>query len=641
MFKQLTVLALLGAYSITASGQVDADFGIISSSEIALTEVPFDPEAGAVVLLDKGMSDHDGDLNGLLTFRHTRIKVLKKEAIDDMNFQETYWSDNDLEFIDNIKAVVINFDKDGNKTVIPVDKKQIYRRKVDAHTSEVKFAFPSVQVGSIIEYSYRFDAKHYGRLRDWIFQSEYPVVKSSYDLRMVPHVEMTYVVQKKPDYPIVIKPSVQTNSVYFEMNNIPGLGDEPYMASRRENLQMVFFEVSKVAGDMGVRSYMSTWDEVTKHLNAREDFGSQIRAKVSECDDYVRTQLSAASEYDKMNEIYNYVRSNVSWNHEYGIFSDNGIRNTWKKKTGSSGSINLLLINMLKTAGLEVSPMLVVERGHGKVNKERPLINQFNNVFAAVTIAGKQYYLDATNLYEPAYLIPSSILHTTAFIANHKTGGLKVIEAPDETRKKEVITVQASLNDSSIFKGLVNIKSFDYSKSKREEYYAADNTGYADKFYSKAYNVDIEKFKFEHDTLETSALVESFEFKNEAALSADYWLLPINVFTDLKKNPFLEEKRFSEIDFGQKRTVILNYIVNLPANKAVEALGNNIQLVNSDKSLVFSKMVSYVESTHQLVTRIKFEQNKSVYSVGEYPQLKEFFKKMSNILDEQFVIKSK
>ncbi len=118
-------------------------------------------------------------------------------------------------------------------------------------------------------------------------------------------------------------------------------------------------------------------------------------------------------------------------------------------------------------------------------------------------------------------------------------------------------------------------------------------------------------------------------------------LLPVNVFTDLKKNPFLEEKRFSEIDFGQKRTVILNYVIDLPANKVVEGLGNNIQLVNSDKSLVFSKMVSYVESTHQLVTRIKFEQNKSVYSVGEYSQLREFFKKMSNLLDEQFVIKSK
>ncbi len=467
MFKQLTVLAILVASAISASAQVDADFGVISSSEIALTQVPFDPEATAVVLLDKGMSDHDGDLNGLLTFRHTRIKVLKKEAIDDMNFVETYRSNNDLEFIDNIKAVVINFDKDGNKTVTPVEKKQIYRRKVDANTSEVKFAFPNVQVGSIIEYSYRFDAKHYGRLRDWVFQKEYPVLKSSYDLRMVPHVEMTYVVQKKAEYPIVIRPSAQTNSIYFEMNNIPGLGDEPYMASRRENLQMVFFEVSKVAGNMGVRNYMSTWDEVTKELNAREDFGSQIRAKVSECDDYVRTQLSAASEYDKMNEIYNFVRSNVSWNQEYEITSESGIRNTWKKKTGSSGSVNLLLINMLKTAGLEVSPMLVVERGFGKVNKDRPLISQFNNVFAAVTIAGKVYYLDATNLHEPAYLIPSSILHTTAFIANHKTGGLRAIEAPDETRKKEIITVQASLTDSNSFNGFSKYQKFRLLKKQK------------------------------------------------------------------------------------------------------------------------------------------------------------------------------
>lgn len=90
------------------------------------------------------------------------------------------------------------------------------------------------------------------------------------------------------------------------------------------------------------------------------------------------------------------------------------------KKSGTSGEINLILVNLLKEAGLEAYPMLVSERFHGKVNVAYPFIEQFNSVFACVIINNKKHYLDATDKAIAPHLTPSSILNTTAFLVNRK-----------------------------------------------------------------------------------------------------------------------------------------------------------------------------------------------------------------------------
>lgn len=607
-------IALLVTFDTgSAFAQVDYGFGVITPEEAALTDCAFDPGADAVVLIDKGLSDHRGDLNGLTTYRHTRIKILKKEAIADMNFKLMYISADNLEDVEDIKAAVINFDENKNKVIKYIDKKAIYRRKKNEHATEISFAFPELVVGSIVELSYTFIAKHWGRLKDWEFQGYYPVYKSTYEIKMIPHLEMRYDVQRNPAYPVIVKPKEITNSVYFEMNNLPGLKDEPFMASRRENLQMVKFATVRNATRSG--TFISTWEDMTKKLYGWDDFGAQIKAKASASDNFV-SSFSGKSDTEKMNLIYNYVRKNIKWNESYGLFSDKGVRETWTSKAGSSGSINLLLINMLRNAGLKVRPMMVCERGFGKVNKTKPSLRQFNNVFAVVTIDGKGYYLDATNEYNPSYLTPFSILHTTAFIADPDSGGLKDIEASDDYKYKDIITIQATLADDKTLKGSVNIKSFDYSKNIKAKAYDKDKPGYAEERYSKPYNAQLEKFNVGEIAKETDPFTESFDFKKPIDEAGDYWVLPMNIFSGLNENPFIAEKRLSEVDFGYKKTVILNYVINLPATKSAGELLKNVQLVNSDKSLTFSRTVSYFENTHQLTIRIKIRTAKGLLWCG-------------------------
>ena len=112
----------------------------------------------------------------------------------------------------------------------------------------------------------------------------------------------------------------------------------------------------------------------------------------------------------------------MTWNDLYSVYMVEGVKNAWEKKTGSSGDINLLLVNLLKEAGLDAYPMLVSERFHGKVNRDYPFIGQFNSVFACVIIQNKKYYLDATDKVTPPHITPFNILNTTALVVNRNAG---------------------------------------------------------------------------------------------------------------------------------------------------------------------------------------------------------------------------
>ncbi|MEI9957585.1 MAG: hypothetical protein WDM90_15105 [Ferruginibacter sp.] len=308
--------------------------------------------------------------------------------------------------------------------------------------------------------------KHYGGLRDWYFQQYLPIVQSRYTLRVAPHLEFAYRVDKKADFPIVIKQEKGSDLVYFEMNNIPGLSDEPYMDSREDYLQKIIFQISGYNNGYGKNNYMTSWDEVTRELLSDKNFGTQLNKSIPGTKDVVDAVKTKSTDEEKMAILYNYVRANMTWNNLYSKYAMDGIKDPWSKKQGTSGEINIILVNLLKDAGLEVYPVLVSERFNGKVAVDYPFVDQFNNVFACVVIKGKKYYLDATDAYTPAHMTPNDILNTTALIVNRKNGGLVNI-TNDSLKYSDFISSQVELDDKGILSGETYISARDYARVKR------------------------------------------------------------------------------------------------------------------------------------------------------------------------------
>jgi hypothetical protein len=141
--------------------------------------------------------------------------------------------------------------------------------------------------------------------------------------------------------------------------------------------------------------WLPTWEEVNKAWLKNENLGMRLikafdfRPILDKVMDTIGDQTKTAR------GIYEYVKNNVSWDSTYSMFSFRNLDAVLRSKSASSGEINLLLIGLLRRAGLEVNPILIRTLNQGRIENIYPQFQQFNHVIAQVEIEGKIIYLDA------------------------------------------------------------------------------------------------------------------------------------------------------------------------------------------------------------------------------------------------------
>jgi uncharacterized protein DUF3857 len=614
------------------------EFGEITAVEKALTECSFDKEADAVVIFDEASADHNDQYN-LIVSRRTRLKILKPRGNRHGDITIRYIHKDDIEYISNIEAYTCNYIHSGTVADIKkVPTASIYRQKINERVSVVKIAMPDVQAGSIIEYKYTTTAKNYNYLEDWYFQGELPVMHSQFSLVVMPNYEFSYRIFKSEQLPIEIKQEKGSGRIRFEMNNIAGLRDEPFMDAEKDYLQHVAFQLSGYQGTFGgTTRYMTTWDEVTQKLMGNQAFGLQLNKNIPVGEEWMNKVKAMSPPFEKMTAVYNLVYKNIGFNGIGGIGSTNGVKETWEKKKGSSGDINLLLINLLKEAGLEVYPLLVSERGHGKVNPELPFIDQFNKVMAYVLIDGKKYILDAAGPYTPPFMIPFPVINTKAYVVNRKKGGI-ISLTESEKKDKNFVNIHARIDDNGAMTGEATIESNEYARLTRMRAWERDKDRFRENYfttYQDGLKMDsLVMHNLENDSL---PLQQHFNFSIPATVSGDYKLINLNLFSGISKNPFISDIRFTNIDYGclQSHTVIET--IELPASLKIESLPKNIRMIMPDTSISLTRLLEVKD--HVIMVRYYILTTRSVFTADEYDYIKDFYKKMAQIMNEQVVLR--
>lgn len=631
----LLFLSVFKAYSQDFPG-----YGVVSKEELAMKECPFDKEANAVILLDEAVSDHDDEYH-FITYHHVRIKILNEKGFDAANVSLRYWRKDDFEFIDMLDAVVTNVDPSGRVTAESLSKKSFYKKNLNERIGTISFTFPNIKAGSIIEYKYRSFMKNYNGLSDWYFQKELPVVKSKYLLTILPNTEFTYGINKDDNIPVIIDAKKETGKIYFEMNNIPALTDEPFMDAREDYLQKVVFQLSGYSNSgTGRTKYMTSWNEVIREMLNTREFGGQLDKRIPGTDGFIAEIKKMTAEEDKMKSIYDYVRKNMSWNYMYSKYAGDGIKTPWEKKKGTSGEINLILINILRDADLEVYPVLVSERFHGKVKTDYPFIDQFNSVFACVVIKGRKYFLDATDTYTPAHIVPNNILNTTALIVNKKAGGLVTI-TNDSLAFTEQVNTSMQLNENGVLSGKVNVKSKDYAGlKKRGDYREYGQEKFIEKYYSRE-GISVNDFEFLNQKSDSLPAEIALKLSADLSGTGDYVYIPLNLFSGFDKNPFIANNRFSNVNFGYKRTIIASSSLNFSKNYAPDVIPKPVKMITPGNDIFFTRNVVYDKEFNSVNVVFVFEFKKSIYTADEYPVLKEVYQKMYDFLKEPVVLKKK
>ena len=634
-------------FVITVSAQNEKfQYGKVEKEELKSTFSPIDKNAEAEVLFeynDVSLSLFNGRLE-INIKAHTRIKIYNERGLDEANIKIPYISRNASEGIFKLEGQTYNLGADGNINISKLDKKSIYNKRIDNRTSNQIFTFPEVKTESIIEYTYTMK-RVLLYLGDWSFQRNIPVRYSNVTIEYPSEFSFSHIA--RTTLPIDIKQHQNSYNVVksFTMQNVPALKDEPYISCDDDYLQQVQFHLSGYYSPTLTLNLTKTWPSIMKDLMDDEDFGQQLKKniqKTADLDEKLKPLNSATS---KMAAIHNYVRNNMVWDESYSIWALDGVKKAWADKKGNSGEINLILVNLLKDAGLKAYPLLVSTRKHGKVNPLYPDLDQFNTVMALVMVDSSFYVMDATDKETPSHIIPQRVMYTEGLLIN-KVDMAKSFSEQDfgwvsiwnEKQKfNRMINISADMNADGKIRGQAFILNSDYARLASIESWKQGNEKNQEQYSNSHAGIKLSEFSQKNEEKDSLPIEQQFKFEVPADESGDYRYFSISMFSGLENNPFIADERSSDIFFGVNQKFSLRGIFNIPEGYSFEELPKDLRMVMPDKSIT---MTRYIQATGSKINySVVIEFNQPFYAVSEYPDFKQFYKQMLEILNEQIVIK--
>ena len=165
-------------------------------------------------------------------------------------------------------------------------------------------------------------------------------------------------------------------------------------------------------------------------------------------------------------------------------------------------------------------------------------------------------------------------------------------------------------------------------KDFAEKYFAPNNPG-----------ITIDSIALENLDADSLPLVQKVYFNQRLSSSGDYQYFSTNLFTGLEKNPFVANERISDVFFGVLQQHVLIANISIPDGYIFEELPKNMKMIMPDTSIVITRLSQANED--RLTMRITLEFKKPYYGADEYDGFREFYKKLFDVLNEQFVFKKK
>ncbi|MFM9837110.1 MAG: transglutaminase domain-containing protein [Cyclobacteriaceae bacterium] len=609
-----------------------------------------DSSAIAVVLDEFGEVYFDNDNGNMIIEYHKKIKVLRKEGVEQANFSILLRKgDSRKEEMKSVEGITYYFEN-GNVKNSALDKKAIFYEENPAYT-QVKFTLPNAVVGSTLEVKYIISSPFIFNLYPWEFQSDIPKVQSefwalipgnySYNAALKGFLKLT------TSQTELVKECFSFGSakadcslLKYGMKNIPAFKEEEFMTAKSNFLSAINFELEQIKYfDGRVDKITKEWKDVEEELQTHADFGTQIKKARNLFEKEISPLLVGVTDpLEKAKKIYNWIKPHYSWNDYLGKYTENGVKKSFETKKGNVGDINLSLLGALQAAELSANPVLLSTRANGLPNSLYPVLSDFNYVVVQLVIGENSYLLDATDHFMPFGLLPEMCLNGKGRLLAKKNS--LDIDLIPKGKEKSVTTISVKLNEEGALQGSLQINAFDYqalesrkkimSYSNREDYIKA---------LEKRWNAkEIKNYEVTNLQELEKNLAEKMEITFDAHDATNVQQIYFNPFiagrwTD---NPFKSTERTFPVDFGvaQEETVLLT--LEYPVNFHLDEVPKNIALAMPNKGGKF--LFQCVNLGNKLTISYSLSLTKAIYDAQEYHSLKELFARIVQLRQTDLVL---
>lgn len=628
-----------------AYSQFKLPYGKVTLDELSSKVYKPDPGADAVILSKTTVASIQYEEGFYIEQEfNTRIKIINRRGFDYADIEIPYSTD---DYLDNIKATTYNL-KNGEKVETQVPKESFITEHTSKWSNTLKFNFPDVHEGSVVEYSYkmRLNASNLNSLVPWYFQDLIPVDRSTITV-VFPQtfIYKTRIFGSSSD---VYSDFSTTSSNFFgegidaniwtyTASEVPAFRPEPYILSKRENMTRITFEISKVDFPRITYNDISpSYERLNAKLLDLEDFGTAIQTNFKSVTEKVTAGLT--DDLSKLKKIHKYIAEKIMWDGYVGIRASDPLKTIVRKEKGSSADINMTLIAMLRSAGLKADPVILSTRSHGSLNISSAMMKQFNYVVAAVQIGDKRYLVDATDPLRPFDMLPFACLNGSGRLISLTESAfvdLKNNEISGTSKTMNlVLSPDGSLTGDMEYKVLgLNAYTNRYlAKMEGEE-------GFREKFLSDNPAVEISDIRIEglKDPYSDLMVKNNVKIHNEAIVNSDRIILSLTGEPFLTKSPFYSAERKFPVDFGYPQSDKVTVRIKLPAGYSVALKPADVTADLSNNGGKFEFTCTIEDDA--LVINNSYKIEKTIFQPSEYQELRDFYKKILGTSNEIIVLK--
>ncbi len=655
----LIFVALISAFHLNAqkavegSGKPDIqefEFKDVTKEELEQKYHPRDSSASAAILYEKGKVEFVYQRGWKYEREVTRrIKIYTKDGYDQANISIPYLYPDETgsrEDINKIKARTYNL-KEGKVEDERVRNRDIIDEEKTENVKVVKFTFPKVEPGSVLEYTYTLSSPLINNLREWRFQHSIPTDQSVYKMSIPEPFGYSernngyhQVHKEKDQHRQFMKTGSTAGNVKLLFNdfnyyavNIPKMKNEPFVNNQSNYLTSIKHELSlyKNLSTGHVKSLTLSWKDIIKGFYESEYIGGQLESKDYFKEDVDNILDKYTKDGSKVYALFNLVRSRVIWNENSSMYCSETLDEVYEEGKGNSADINIMLISMLRYAGFNANPILVSTIDHGVPNTY-PSRSNYNYLIAGVELGdGKVLKLDATSRFTKPDQLPYRCLNWNGRLIRRNGTHKKIFLNPYKPSKMNY-NLNLEITDEGLLKGNVRKQ---FTEQFAYLYRSALNNIDEEEYIKEMENEqDIEVTNYDKKNLDSlnDPVLESFSFLKENGfdkINDKIYISPLT-FLATDENPFKQgrDERKFPINFTHPRSKKIMINFNIPEGFKVEYIPEKAAFVLPKRSGSFKYHIQPSPNGDKIQIFVQQVIKKPIFQPSFYPILKQFYDKI-------------
>ncbi|MDR3680240.1 MAG: transglutaminase-like domain-containing protein [Flavipsychrobacter sp.] len=607
-----------------------------------------DTSANAIILYEKVCITPIFNGYGLCEHKNIKkiIKILTEAGKYYGNINDAaYFSEYSFAKFSKPEGKTYNWENDSLK-VSNLDELNSTQEIENDYSIALKFSMPEVKAGSIIEYEYSLDEPMRYIFGYWPYQQTLPKLYS--EVEVVTNGNFIYTNFTQTTVPFMkidgqqeiadsmLPISYYTNFItgYDEAHrrwvkrNIKAYKDEPYVSNIQNYIEKILFQQ---------RNYRDPdWKSINNLYTHNDYFLKELNDKnIDLLKLTYRVNANVKDSTQMAKNIFHYVRDNFT-NNMSGIKYKQSLQNILDVRRGSVQKINLVLIGMLRLAGISCDPVLICTTENIRLNEKLPMTNLLNYMVTRIHVNGKDYMLDPVSKYLPfGILDPRCYNGYTRVIA--KDSGYAISLTPDLLVDKDVMIVNTVNSDPNNY--LLKFRHFYgnvHGPSNRREW--LKDTAVVRDEVIKSLSAGFELVGYKIVNLENPDTTLMLEYTVKVSWTGNNVYMPSVLTQFYNGNPFKGTERQYPIEFPYAREDIYSLNLQLPEGYTFADTTSSTEYRYDDKTTMHYT-AAYEPGSNMLQVSARLSRRETYFDKEDYTSLKKYFDDVISAQQTMYVFK--